>query len=145
MGTDSELEMCRKRFRIFGKYWLVDDSKRVKLLRWLREHNEEYLCLDTTTFTEDGCLSIEGDWLPSVAERLSFSNSNSDITVISLATTIGDYFLSNCSKITSVNLSCFSNVTTIGDFFLYSCSQITSVDLSCFGNVTAVGDFFLRN
>ena len=127
VGGDSELEMWKKRFRIFSKCWFVDDSKRKKLLSWLREHNEEYLYLDTTTFTEDGCLSIEGDLLPSDAERISFSNSNSDISAISQVATIGDKFLFSCSQITSLDFSGLSSVTTIGDSFLFNCSQITWV------------------
>ena len=122
---ESELEMWKKRFRIFSKCWFVDDSKREKLLRWLREHNEEYLCLDTTTFTEDGCLSIKGDLLPSDAERISFRNSNPDISAISQIVTIGNCFLYLCSQITSLDLSGLSSVTTIGDYFLSICSQIT--------------------
>ena len=100
VGGDSELEMWKKRFRIFSKCWFVNDSKREKLLRWIREHNEEYLYLDTTTFTEDGCLDIEDDLLPSDAERVSFRNSNSVASAISQVVTIGEYFLSSCSQIT---------------------------------------------
>ena len=100
VSTGSELEIWKKRFRIFSKCWFVDDSKREKLLRWLREHNEEYLYLDTPTFTGDGCLSLEGSLLSSDAERISFRNFNSDITVSPV--TIGDCFLSSCPQITWV-------------------------------------------
>ena len=159
--ADSEMEMWEKQFRVFGKSWFVDDSKREKLLRWLGIHNEEYLYLDTPTFSEDGCLTVKSDLLPSEAERISFRNSNSDITVISQGflscssitaldlsglssvTTIGHNFLHYCSGITSLDLSGFSSVTTIADDFLYYCPRITYIDFSCLSSVITIGNNFL--
>ena len=135
LGADSEMEMRKKLFQLFGKCWFVDESKREKLLQWLGNHNEEYLNLDTPTFSEDGCLSVSNDILPSVAERISFRNSNSDITIIS------PYFMRGCS-ITSLDLSNLSSVTAIGDYFLFY-SQLTSVDLSGLSSVTIIGEQFL--
>ena len=161
VGADSELEMWKKRFQLFGKCWFIDDSKREKLLQWLEDHDEEYLNLDTPTFSEYGRLSVDNSLLPSNAERISFRNSNSDITVISQnflhgssitsvdlsglssITTIGNCFLSSCLRITAVDLSGFSSVTTIGNNFLFICSQITSLDLSCLSSATTIGDYFL--
>ena len=100
--ADSEFEMWTKQFRIFGKCWFVDDAKREKLLLWMRDHITEYLCLDTATFTEDGCLTVDGNLLPSDAEQIAFRNSNSNSTAMSSVTTIGDEFLSSCSQITWV-------------------------------------------
>ena len=134
--ADSEMEMWEKQFRVFGKSWFVDDSKREKLLRWLGIHNEEYLYLDTPTFSEDGCLGVHGSLLPSEAERISMRNSNSDITVIS------DCFL-YYSSITALDLSGLSSVTTIGYRFLGNCSQITSLDLSGLSSVTTIASNFL--
>ena len=141
--ADSELEMWKKQFRIFGKSWFVDDAKREKLLLWMRDHIAEYLCLDTATFTEDGCLTVDGDLLPSDAEQVAFRNSNSNSTAMSSVNTIGDGFLSSCSQITSLDLSCLCSVTTIGHRFLYFCSEITSVNLSGLSSVTTIGDKFL--
>ena len=100
--ADSELEMWTKQFRIFGKSWFVDDAKREKLLLWMRDHITEYLCLDTLTFTEDGCLTVERKLLPSDAKQVAFRNSNSNNTAMSSVTTIGDEFLSSCYHITGV-------------------------------------------
>ena len=136
--ADSEMEMWEKQFRVFGKSWFVDDSKREKLLRWLGIRNEEYLYLDTPTFSEDGCLTVGGGLLPSEAKRISFRNSNSDITVISQC------FLQH-SSITALDLSGLSSITTIGDKSLSYCSQITSLDLSGLSSVTTIGDYFLSN
>ena len=161
LSADSEMEMRKKLFQLFGKCWFVDESKREKLLQWLGNHNEEYLNLDTPTFSEDGCLSVSNDMLPSVAERISFRNSNSDITIISedfmqdssitsldlsglsSLTIVGNYFLYFCSQLTAVDLSGLNSVTTIGDYFLFGCEQLTSVDLSGFSSLTTIGHFFL--
>ena len=141
--ANSEFEMWKKQLRIFGKSWFVDDAKREKLLLWMRDHITEYLCLDTPTFTEDGCLTVDRDLLPSDAKQVAFRNSDSNNTDISLVTTIGDRFLFRCSRITSLDLSGLSSVTTIGDRFLYNCSRITFLDLSGLSCVTTIGDYFL--
>ena len=143
--ANSEIEMCRKQFRLFGKCWFVDDTKQEKLHSWLRAHNEEYLCLDSPTFSEDGCLSVGGGLLPSDAERVSFRSSNSttlDLTGLSSLTFIGDGFLRD-SQITALDFSSLSDVTTIGSSFLYFCTQLTALDLSGLSSVTAIGDAFL--
>ena len=139
-----EFEMWEKQFRIFGKSWFVDNAKREQLLLWMRDHITEYLCLDTPTFTEDGCLTVDGKLLPSDAKQVAFRNSNSNSTAMSSVTTIGDEFLF-CSQITSLDLSGFSSVTTIGDDFLSFCSGITSLDLSSLNSVTTIGYLFLSN
>ena len=163
VDTNSELEMWKKRFRLFGKCWFVDDSMRERLLRWLRS-NSGKLYLDTPTFSEDGCLTFT-DLLPLDAKllQISFRNSNSDITVISQGflrkcsqitaldlselssvTTIGGNFLSS-SSITSLNLSGLKSVTTVEDFFLSSCTRITTLDLSGLSSVTTIGFYFLTS
>ena len=160
LGADSEMEMRKKLFRLFGKCWFVDESKREKLLQWLGNHNEEYLNLDTPTFSEDGCLSVSNDMLPSVAERISFRNSNSNIKIfsqqflqrssitsldlsgLSSVTTIGGFFVAFCSQLTSVDLTSLSSVTTIGLGFLYECSKLTAIDLSGLSSVTTIGEGF---
>ena len=144
VGVDSELEMWNKLVRIFGKCWFVDDRKREKLLLWMRDRITEDLCLDTPTFSVDGCLTIDEGLLPSDAKQISFRHSNCNNTVISQVTSIGDDFLSWCSKITSVDLSGLSSVTSIGDDFL-CCSEITSVDLSGLSSVTSIGNNFLSS
>ena len=143
VGADSELEMWKKRFRLFGKCWFVDDRKRERLLCWLRDNNTEDLCLETSTFSKDGCLSIENSLLPSDAKRISFRNSTSDMTIISQVTTVGNKFLSSCTSITALDLPGLNSVTTIGDFFLGSCPQLTALDLSGLSSVTTIGRYFL--
>ena len=91
VGANSELEIRKKLVRIFCKNWFVDDRKREKLLLWMKDHITEDLCLDTPTFSEDGCLTIDKGLLPSDAKRISFRYSNSNSTqVISQVTSIGD-------------------------------------------------------
>ena len=166
--ANSEFEMWKKQFRVFGKNWFVDDAKREKLLLWMRDHITEYLRLDTPTFTADGCLTVDGDLLPSDAKQVAFRNSDSnsidisrvttiadkflfrcsritslDLSGLSSVTTIGNYFLSHCLRITSLNLSGLCSATTIGDSFLFRCSQVTSLDLSGLSSVTTIGDYFL--
>ena len=172
VGADSELEMWEKRFRLFGKCWFVDDTKRKKLLRWVENHGEEYLYLDTPAFIEDGCLIVDTRLMPVDAQRISFRNSNStditaaasqvftvgdeflnpclqitslDLSGLSGVVAIGNYFLSDLSLMTSLNLSGLSSVTTIGSKFLYYCGKITSLDLSALSSVTTIGNDFLSH
>ena len=163
--AESEVEMWEKQFRVFGKCWFVD-PKRDKLLHWLGNHKEEYLYLDGPTFSENGCLTVGGHQqmpkgFPSEAKRISFCNSNSDITVIpdgffygspitaldlsclSSVTTIAKDFLCYSTQVTFLDLSGLSSVTTIGNSFLYHCMQITALDLSCLSSVTTIGNAFL--
>jgi surface protein len=56
---------------------------------------------------------------------------------------IDNWFLSNCPKLTSLDISGFKNVTSIGDYFLTWCKNITSLDTSEFYNITSIGNFFL--
>ena len=143
VGANSELEIWEKLVRIFGKCWFVDDRKREKLLLWIRDHITEDLCLDTHTFSVDGCLTIDRELLPSDAKRISFRHSNCNSTVISQVTAIGDNFLRNCSQITSLDLSCLGSVTSIGNYFLFKCTEITCLDLSGLSSVTSIGNDFL--
>ena len=142
VGANSELEMRKKLVRIFGKNWFVDDRKREKLLLWMKDHITEDLCLDTPTFSEDGCLTIDKGLLPSDAKRISFRYSNSNSKVISQVAFIGDNFLSRCSQISFVDLSGLNSVSSIGHDFLALCLHITSVDLSGLSGVTSIGSSF---
>ena len=143
VGADSELEMGKKQFRIFDKSWFVDDIKRKKLVLWIRDHITEDLCLDTTTFSNDGCLDFQAELMPSDARQVSFCNSNFNGTAISSVTSIGKFFMSSYSQITTIDISCLSAVATIGDNFLSLCSQIATLDLSGLSSVTSIGSFFL--
>ena len=59
-------------------------------------------------------------------------------------TSIGDYFVTNCHSLTSVDLSSMTNVTSIGYAFLNGNSSLTSVDLSSMTNLTSIGSYFLQ-
>ena len=143
VGANSELEMREKLVRIFCKNWFVDDRKREKLLLWMKDRITKVLYLDTPTFSEDGCLTIDKGLLPSDAKRISFRHSNSNNTVISQVTSIGILFLSECSQITSLDLSSLSSVTSVGNFFVFCCSGITAIDLSGLSSVSSIGSYFL--
>jgi hypothetical protein len=56
---------------------------------------------------------------------------------------IANNFLSDCTGLTSLDLSPLKNVTTIGDGFLSHCSGLTSLDLSSLSEVTRIGPSFL--
>ena len=136
VGPNAELEVQKKRFRVFGKRWLIDKTMREKLL--LRLEGSNYLHLDTPTFSKDGSLSFDGDLLPPMVKSIWFRNSNSEINIVTKK------FLSN-SSITDLNLSGLNAVTTIGDNFLSRCSSITALDLSGLNAVTAIGCEFLSD
>jgi hypothetical protein len=64
---------------------------------------------------------------------------------LSRITSIGAYFLSGCSGLTSLNLGPLSNVLTIGRYFLSGCSGLTSLNLEPLSNVQTIshdGYFF---
>ena len=162
VGPNAELEVVRKRFRLYGFSWLIDEAKREELLRRLAVGEEECLHLDTPTFSKRGCVSLVGELVPPIVESISFCNSNTEITVIarnflrdcsSLAvldlaslsslTTIEGAFLVGCSSLTSLNLSDDCRLTSIGGAFLASCSSITSLNLSGLGSVIDIGPLFL--
>ena len=141
--VNSELVMARKQFRIFDKDWFDDEVKQEKLLHWIKDHITENLCLDTPTFTEDGCLTVdgilafEGGYIPIVVKRISFRNSNSEVR------TIGDSFLARYSSLTTLDLAGLNNVTKIGCSFLQGCFALTSLDVSGLNSVTKIGHRFL--
>ena len=162
VGLNTELEVFKKRFRLFGKNWFTDETLREKLLHKLETSKEECLYLDTPTFSSDGCLSFDACLLPPIVERISFRNPNSKVGVVadeflhqcasvvevdflglSTVTAVGISFLAGCPRITSLDLSGLSSVTTIGDAFMSSCSSITTLNLSGLESVTTVGRWFL--
>jgi hypothetical protein len=62
---------------------------------------------------------------------------------LSGVTSIGSYFLSDCTALTTVDLTQFGSVTTIGSDFLSDCTALTTVDLTQFGSVASIGNNFL--
>ncbi|MDR2369587.1 MAG: leucine-rich repeat domain-containing protein [Mycoplasmataceae bacterium] len=58
-------------------------------------------------------------------------------------TKIGSSFLSNCTALTSIDLSPLTALTTIGDSFLSNCYALTSIDLSGLTALTTIGNYFL--
>ena len=61
----------------------------------------------------------------------------------STGTSIGNWFISNCSNLTSVDLSGLSGATSVGDHFMRLDTVLTAVDLSPLSNLTSIGTFFL--
>ena len=55
---------------------------------------------------------------------------------------VGQGFLENCERLTTLDLSPFSNVTQVGAGFLKACSSLTTLDLSPLSNVTQIRLFF---
>ena len=58
---------------------------------------------------------------------------------------IGNYFLRDCTSLTTIDLSSLQNVTSVGDNFLYNCRSLTTINLSPLQNVTSIGNYFLGN
>jgi hypothetical protein len=58
---------------------------------------------------------------------------------------IGDYFLSGCTGLTSIDLSGLSGVSSIGNYFLNDCVELTSLDLSGLSGVSSIGANFPNN
>ena len=161
IGANTELEMRKKQFRLFGKSWFVDEEKTEKMLARL-EGNEEYLFLDTPTFSDNGILNLRSSLVPQAVKGIWFRNSNSGVTSIAntflsecdsvtaanfsdltTVTAVGNSFLAGSNSITSLDLSGFSSVTTIGFGFLANCTSITTLDLSGLTSITAIGNYFM--
>ena len=68
-----------------------------------------------------------------------------DLTSFSNVTSIGNHFLSRCPSLTAINLTLFSNITRIGNRFLSNCASLTRIDFTPLPNVTSIGDCFLFN
>ena len=163
VGPNAELEVVRKRFRLYDKNWLIDWAKREELLRRLAVSNDDCLHLDTPTFLEDGRVSLLSKLVPPMVKSISFRNSNTsirsiacrflenssitslDLSGLSSVTTIGSSFLASYSSITSVDLSGLSSVTSVNSWFLSQCESLTSLDLSGLGGLTDVGSGFLAD
>ena len=79
-----------------------------------------------------------------------------DLNPLRNVTTVGGYFLTGCSSLSTVDLNplrnvltivdlvSFGNVTTVGDDFLEDCYALTTVDLAPLANVTKVGSGCLK-
>ena len=65
-----------------------------------------------------------------------------DLSHLSNIASIGNDFLRN-TKLTTIDLSPLSNVTSVGNHFLYDCSKLTTIDLYPLSNVTSVDNCFL--
>ena len=163
VGPNTELEVWKKRFRLFDKSWLIDETKREELIRRLTDNGEQCVYLDTPTFLENDILVLEEELIPPVVKQITFRNSNFAVKSIELAflatssltsldlsalnniTEIGEYFLGDCSFLTSLDLSGMNSVTKIADLFLGGCCYLTSLNLSGMNSVTEIGGWFLEN
>jgi hypothetical protein len=89
-------------------------------------------------------MAPEGDTL-----NLQRGNIPAELRKLSIVgyhvTTIGDYFLNDCTGLTTVDLTRLSKVTHIRAGFLYNCSELRALDLTPLSNVTQIGDYFLSN
>ena len=100
----------------------------------------------TWTLTSDSTLTIRG-----TGDMADFTSGNqpwqAHLAAIRTAvvqegvTSVGNYFLSSCTGLTSVNLP--DGVTSVGSNFLSNCTGLTSIDLP--DGLTSVGGYFLNN
>ena len=100
----------------------------------------------TWTLTSDGTLTISG-----TGDMADFTSGNqpweehlADIRTAVVqegVTSVGNYFLENCTGLTSVNLP--DGLTSVGGYFLSNCTGLTSIDLPA--GLTSAGNYFLQN
>ena len=98
------------------------------------------------TLTSDSTLTISG-----TGDMADFTSGNQPwqdhLTAIRTAvvqegvTSVGNYFLSSCTGLTSVNLP--DGLTSVGSHFLGNCTGLTSIDLP--DGLTSVGLYFLSS
>ncbi len=108
-------------------------EKRAALGAYFSANPQKILLIDALQET----LRMSKYQIPKNVSCLDFSNTRHNLT------TVGDWFLIECTALITVDLSAFANVTTIGNFFLYNCRNLTAVDLSPLVNVTTVSNHFL--
>ncbi len=97
----------------------------------------------------DGTLTIDGSgamtnysWTSS--SRAPWYNYRSQITTVVLPadiTTIGNYAFYECSSLTELDLSEYTNLTSIGEMAFYHCTGLTSIDLSGCTALTSIGNY----
>ena len=105
------------------------------------EANPQAICiLDASTMLDEtGCFqTMEAMRLliPTSVRRIAFTNCKG-------ITEIGDSFLADCSCVTHIDLSAFTEITSVGRSFLKYCESLREIDLSPLCNVTEISDCFL--
>ncbi len=71
--------------------------------------------------------------IPSFIHNLTFENGSN-------CSSIGYYTFTNCTGLTSVDLSRCTNLSAIGDSVFQNCTGLTSIDLSNCTNLLAIGN-----
>ena len=85
------------------------------------------------------CVTAIGRGFLSDCERLS----TVDLSGLQAVTTIRDCFLYNCKTLSKVDLTGLQALTTIGEYFLSECARLSTVDLSGLQALTTIGDYCL--
>ena len=73
--------------------------------------------------------------------KIAFTNS--EIKQFDKITKIGDNFLSECKKITEIDLSYLKNITHIGDNFLCACENLENINFEQIIRVCVIGTHFM--
>ena len=100
----------------------------------------------TWTLTSDGTLTISGtgDMADFISGNQPWEDYLTDIRTAVVqegVTSVGNYFLSNCTGLTSLTLP--AGLMSAGSQFLFGCTGLTSLTLPA--GLSSVGDNFLRN
>ena len=85
-----------------------------------------------------------GEGFLSGCSNLTYLKLDNSSNTLGSLKKLGNNFLKDCSKLTSVGLSGLTGVEEIGDDFMSGCTNMSTVDFSTFGNVTKIGDNFLK-
>ena len=92
-----------------------------------------------------------GDWNLPLKDGTSITVDSSKLTALTIksvkesATAIPSNFLSECTNLTSIDLSAFDKITSIGGSFLSDCERLTSVNMSNMTSLTSISTYFLAN
>jgi hypothetical protein len=63
---------------------------------------------------------------------------------LSNITSIGNYFLSECDNLKTIDLSPLSNIISIDSEFLSKCTNLETINLSRLSNIISIGMSFLN-
>ena len=135
VSDGEEFAVCKKRECIFSKNNLINDSKDIS--NYFKLNPNKKCFIDIDSMLVDGVVETDYAILPESVREVVLVNCEH-------ATAIGDNFLSNCTGLTSVDLTDLYHVKSIGDAFLCANSSLISVDLSPLANVSSVGQSFLH-
>eukprot|EP01060_Flectonema_neradi_P006017 TRINITY_DN14021_c0_g1_i1.p1 TRINITY_DN14021_c0_g1~~TRINITY_DN14021_c0_g1_i1.p1 ORF type:complete len:363 (+),score=47.74 TRINITY_DN14021_c0_g1_i1:483-1571(+) len=163
-GVEGDSQLTASLVNLFGRKWFKDYKTQGKLIKHLTGIGEQHLCLDTSTFSNDGCVKFDHRCIQKAFKSVSFLNADPSVTSVQFeieswidifklstanlpgfrnVTAVGDSFFEGSLSLTDIDIPSLVSVRTIGNKFLLGCLSLSKLDFSSLTNVTAIGSQFL--